>query len=264
MSLRHPRKHDYRIAAIFLVVAAALVYSGIRLWQYNRNYRPKVDVSGYEVRGIDISAHNGDIDFAKVKQDSIDFIFIKASEGTDFRDKKFVANYDSAANYGIPAGAYHFFRYDKDGVEQAVNLHKALDGRNPTLGVVIDLEDTGNPNDGIPDVVVHNLFEMIDYLNLCGLRVMIYTNKDGYNQFLRKEFSGFPLWICSFKQNPIDAEWTFWQYNHWGNVKGINGYVDLNVYNGTRLAWNNLLNSLSPPDSGSPDAESIIIKDTIR
>lgn len=249
MSIRHPKKHDYKIAAIFLVVAFLLVYSGIRLWQYNRSYRPKVDITGYEVRGIDISAHNGDIDFGKVKRDSIDFVFMKASEGTDFRDKKFVENFDSATYHGIPTGAYHFFRYDKDGVEQAVNLNKALEGRVPTLGVVIDIEDTGNPEDGIPDVVAKNIAEMIDYLNLCGLRVMLYTNKDGYNQFLRKEFSGFPLWICSFNQNPIDAEWTFWQYDHTGRVGGIKGDVDLNVYNGSRLAWENLLHSLSPPES---------------
>lgn len=237
MSLRHPGKYDYLIAAIFVVVASALVYSGIRLWNFRRNYKPKVDVSAYEVRGIDVSAHNGTIDFGRVKRAGIDFVFIKASEGTDFRDKRFTANIDSATAHGIPAGAYHFFRYDKDGVAQAVNLCNALGGRVPQLGVVIDVEDAGNPHDGNPDVVVGNLAEMIDYLNLRGLPVMIYTNKDGYNQFLRRAYNGYPLWICSFNNHPIDAEWIFWQYSHNGRVDGIRGDVDLNVFNGSRAEW---------------------------
>lgn len=245
MSLRHPGKHDYLVAAIFVVVATALVYSGVRLWKHWRNYRPAVDVSAYPVRGIDVSAHNGIIDFGKVKEAGIDFVFIKASEGTDFRDRRFSANIDSASAHGIPAGAYHFFRYDKDGVAQAVNLYNALEGRVPDLGVVIDVEDEGNPRDGDPAVVVANLAEMIDYLYLRGLPVMLYTNKDGYNQFLRQAFAGYPLWICSFSENPIDAEWTFWQYSHTGSVPGIKGNVDLNVFNGTREAWNNRLLLLS-------------------
>lgn len=249
MSIRHPGKHDYLVAAIFVIVAAALVYSGVALWKFRRDYRPQVDVSAYPVRGIDVSAHNGVIDFGKVKESGIDFVFIKASEGTDFRDKRFTANIDSAEAHGLPAGAYHFFRYDKDGVAQAVNLCDALDGRVPRLGVVIDVEDAGNPYEGIPEVVTANLSEMIDYLNLRGLPVMFYTNKDGYNQFLRRAFAGYPLWICSFNDNPIDAEWIFWQYSHDGRVDGIEGDVDLNVFNGSPDKWHRTLSETMRQDT---------------
>lgn len=245
------RPHDYVVAAIFVVVVSALVYSGVRLWRYWRSYRPQVDVSAYPVRGIDISAHNGRIDFSKVKDAGIDFVFIKASEGTDFLDKRFRANFDSAASYGIPSGAYHFFRYDKDGMQQAVNLYNALDGRVPELGVVIDVEDAGNPHEGSEEVIVANLGEMIDYLNLRGLTVMLYTNKDGYNQFLRRAYAGYPLWICSFNDNPIDAEWRYWQYSHTGRVRGISGNVDLNVFNGSRDDWRKRLGLSAPPKADS-------------
>ena len=260
MSLRHPGKHDILIAVIFLVVAAALVYSGVALWNFRRSYKPDVDVSAYPVRGIDISAHNGEIDFAKVKESGVDFVFIKASEGTDFRDRNFMANIDSASAYGLPAGAYHFFRYDKDGMAQAVNLFNALDGRVPELGVVIDVEDAGNPHDGIPDVVIANLSEMIDYLNLQGLPVTLYTNRDGYNQFLRRAFAGHRLWICSFNDNPIDAEWAFWQYKHNGRVDGIKGDVDLNVFHGTRQTWENLIRNFTTPEAEVAEPDSIIIE----
>lgn len=246
MGIARRRPHDYVIAAIFIIVVAALVYSGVRLWNFRRNYKPQVDVSAYQVRGIDVSAHNGVIDFAKVKDAGVDFVFIKASEGTDFLDRRFQANFDSAVAHGIAAGAYHFFRYDKDGMAQAVNLYRALDGRIPELGVVIDVEDAGNPHEGDEQVIVANLGEMIDYLNLRGLTVMLYTNRDGYNQFLRRAYAGYPLWICSFNDNPIDAEWTFWQYSHNGRVDGIKGDVDLNVFNGDRKKWENRQRLTSP------------------
>lgn len=259
MGITHRRPHDYLIAALFLIVAAALVYSGVRLWNYRRDYRPNVDISAYGVRGIDISAHNGTIDFGKVSRSGIDFVFMKASEGTDFRDRMFRANYDSAVSHGLPVGAYHFFRYERDGVAQAVNLCKALDGRMPALGVVIDVEDAGNPSDGDTDVVVANLSEMIDYLNLRGLTVMFYTNKDGYNRFLRDAFAGYPLWICSFTDNPIDAEWRFWQYSHNGRVDGISGNVDLNVFNGDRAGWESMqrLQQASASDSTTNNTHNI-------
>lgn len=251
MSLRHPGKHDWIIAAIFIVVAVAVVYSGVRLWNFRKNYKPSVDVSAYPVRGIDISSHNGVVDFAKLKKAGIEFVFIKASEGTDFLDRKFAANIDSASAHGIPAGAYHFFRYDKDGVAQAKNLYSALEGRIPKLGVVIDVEDAGNPYEGEPSQVVANLTEMIEYLNLKGLPVMFYSNKDGYNQFLRKDFTGIPLWICSFNDNPIDAEWRFWQYNHNGKIDGIKGNVDLNVFNGSLSDWKEYLLLLSESENSN-------------
>lgn len=251
MQIARRRPQDYLIAAIFLIVVAALVYSGVRLWNFRRNYKPVVDVSSYEVRGIDISSHNGEIDFGKVKAAGIDFVFIKASEGTDFLDRRFQANYDSVTAHGIPIGVYHFFRYEKDGVKQAVNLCTALGGRVPQLGVVIDVEDAGNPHEGDEQIIVANLGEMIDYLNLRGLTVMLYTNKDGYNQFLRRAYTGYPLWICSFNDNPIDAEWRFWQYSHNGRVDGIEGDVDLNVYNGDRAKWNEMLQLSSPIPSAA-------------
>lgn len=246
MAVARRRPQDYLVVALFVIVAAALVYSGVRLWKYWRSYKPEPDVSAYTVRGIDISAHNGVIDFAKVKAAGIDFVFIKASEGTDFRDKRFRANFDSVAKYRIASGAYHFFRYEKDGMQQAINLYQALDGRIPELGVVIDVEDAGNPHEGSEETIVANLGEMIDYLNLRGLTVMLYTNKDGYNQFLRRAYAGYPLWICSFTDTPIDAEWRFWQYSHTGRVDGIKGDVDLNVFNGSRDDWRNLQRLSSP------------------
>lgn len=178
----------------------------------------------------------------KVADSGVEFVFIKATEGVDFKDRNFRTNFDKARRAGLLTGIYHFFRFDRDGVEQAINLMRSVGSRRPELGLVIDVEKAGNP-DSIPTETVKNrLLQMVDYLNLLGHRVMFYSNKDGYYEYLAETFPGAPLWICGFSENPINAEWSFWQFNHRGKVDGVTGDVDLNVFCGNREEWHNFLN----------------------
>lgn len=233
---------DLIVAGVFLIVCLLLVFASI--WAYTTfiSSPPYVDPERYPIRGIDVSAHNGEIDMQKVKDAGIEFIFIKATEGGDFKDSYFRHNYDKATKAGLKKGIYHFFRFDRDGVDQALNFMRVVEDRRPELGLVIDIEKAGNP-DSIPsEVVNHRLFEMVDYLNLLGHRVMFYSNRDGYYDYLAETFPGYPLWICSFAENPINAEWTFWQYNHRGKIDGIDGNVDLNAFCGSHEEWESFLN----------------------
>lgn len=242
---------DLLAAGGFVLVCLLLIFASV--WAYRQfiSTPPYVDPEKYPVRGIDISSHNGNIDFNKVAASGIEFAFIKATEGGDFKDKNFRANFNRAKSAGLKTGVYHFFRFDRDGVEQAINLLKTVGSRKPELGIVIDVEKNGNP-DSIPaDVVNRRLSAMVDYLNLLGHRVMFYTNLDGYYDYLVDTFPGYPLWICRFQENPINAEWTFWQFSHKGAVEGIKGEVDLNVFCGNREEWQSFLNGSLWPYSGN-------------
>lgn len=240
---------DIVVAALFVVVCLFLI--GASFWAYNSfmTTPPYVDPDRYPVRGIDISSHNGNIDFKAVKESGVDFVFIKATEGIDFKDRLFRQNYENAEKAGLKTGIYHFFRFDKDGVEQAINLMKALGSRRPALGLVIDVEKSGNPDSIPPADINTRLSQMVDYLNLLGHRVMFYTNRDGYYDYLAESFPGYPLWICGFSKNPINAEWLFWQFNHRGKVPGIKGDVDINVFCGSRDEWNKFLLDQILPES---------------
>lgn len=238
------RKKDLMVSLDFLIVALLLIFAG--WWAYNEfmTTPPYVDTSKHPVKGIDVSAHNGIIDFRAVASDGISFVFIKASEGGDFRDEKFAANYLGAKRAGLKTGVYHFFRFDRDGVEQAINLLGALEGRKPELGLVIDVETHGNPEGIPPSVVADRLGAMVDYLNMLGYRVSFYTNRDGYYDYIADNFPTYPLWICAFTETPINAEWQYWQYNHHGRVKGIEGDVDLNVFCGSREEWEKTISEI--------------------
>ncbi len=234
MKIRIPPKKDIWTAAGFLALLVILVLSCVWVWEQYLTTPPYVDPDRYPVRGIDVSSHNGDIDFRSVRKDGFDFVFIKASEGADFKDTNFASNHDKARRAGMKTGAYHFFRFDKDGVDQAINFLNAVGDRQLELGLAVDVEQQGNPEGIDKELIAERLTAMTEYLYLKGHRVTFYTNKTGYEEFLMVPFPGYPLWICSFSEHPIDAEWTYWQYDHHGKVKGIMGDVDLNTYNGTR------------------------------
>lgn len=231
------RKHDRRITWLFLVVTAIVVFAAFSAYNWYIKTPPYVDPQLYPVRGIDISAHNGMISFEGAKEDGIEFVFIKASEGTDFRDTNFRLNYDKASTADLKIGVYHYFRFDKDGVSQALNLLRTIGDRPLDLGIAIDVESTGNAKNIPLDSIRQRLSAMIDYLNLRGYRVTLYSNRDGYYDYLKNDFRGLPLWICSFRSNPIEEDWTFWQYYHHGKVKGIKGDVDINAFGGSRKQW---------------------------
>lgn len=237
------RKNDIAIFLCFILAGAFLIWASYAAWIHFRTTPPYIDSDKYPVSGIDISAHNGDTDLKKAAGDGIDFVWIKATEGVTFKDKKFTDNYDKAGEAGLARGAYHFFRFDKDGVEQAINLLETIGDRKLELGVAIDIETSGNPGDIDIDIVKEKISAMVDYLNLRGIAPTLYCNKKDYYQYLSDSFPGNSLWICSFSEDPISADWTFWQYNHKGNVKGINGKVDLNVFNGKPSDWQQFINT---------------------
>lgn len=98
---------------IIMILAAVIVACAVPFYYYFfvRKGATWVDIdkNRFPITGIDISSHNGDIDFDRLVRDSIDFVMIKATEGTTFKDSRFQSNYRQARDAGIKAvGAYHF------------------------------------------------------------------------------------------------------------------------------------------------------------
>lgn len=237
------RKNDIIIFFCFLIAAGLLAWSAYAAWMHFRTTPPNVDHARYPVLGIDVSAHNGMMNLNAAASEGVEFIWIKASEGETFRDKNFRINHQKAGNAGMKRGAYHFFRFDKDGVSQAINLLETIGERELEMGIAIDIESSGNPT-GIPkEKIEERLSAMVDYLNLRGFSPTLYTNKKDYYKYLADSFPGSRLWICSFSDDPISAEWQFWQFSHHGRISGISGKVDLNVFGGSRKEWSDFLSA---------------------
>ena len=217
---------------IAIVVTSIIAVCGFihAYHRYIANTPPmEPDAKLYPIRGIDISAHNGDIDFECVKEAGYDFVIIKATEGTDFKDSMFVDNLRRARNAGLKVGAYHFFRFDTDGELQAINFIHSLRNRELDIPAVVDIERFGNPDGHEATMIIARLRTMLRHLEDEGIKVMLYSNKDDYDRYLKGNFSHYPLWLCSFTEPGADIDWVIWQYSHRGNVDGIKGKVDLNT-----------------------------------
>ncbi len=234
--------------AITIIAATAVLIAGITVERMMRRGIPHVDVdmNEYPVYGLDLSAHNGAVDFDSLRQAGVDFVFLKASEGISFKDPAFFNNYAAARKAGLKIGAYHFFRFDCDGRRQAMNLLQCLRNLAIDLPVAIDVEEWGNPAEASTEIIVARLQAMADHLSANGYTPVFYTNKNGHSRFIRDNFDDSQVWICSFTNPPLPhGRWLFWQHSHRGRVPGVKGKVDLNTFNGSRLRWNTYLDSIS-------------------
>ena len=144
-------------------------------------------------------------------------------------------------------GAYHFFRKNRTGREQAENMLEAVKGKAFDLPLVIDLEDDwGNGATVSRQVALERVMEMISILNDKGYPVMIYTNLDGYGKYYKDMLGDHDLWLCSFTSPDLLPELPhrIQQFSHEGKVAGVDGDVDLNVFRGTKKEWNRYLDDV--------------------
>ncbi|WP_217506349.1 glycoside hydrolase family 25 protein [Paenibacillus xylanilyticus] len=204
-------------------------------------------------QGIDVSHHNGNIDFKKVAADGISFVFIKATQGKSFRSSKFLQFVKDAKAAGLLIGAYHYVDDSAGSVEaakaEAANFYNAIQAAGGIdvfdLPPVMDYESNKNGYSKATVTAVAKAF-LEEVHRLTGVKPLVYT----YPAFIGN-FSGlnsYPLWIARYSnQTPVDASgwtrWDFWQYSDGaaggylprGNrkVDGISGAVDLNEFDGT-------------------------------
>ncbi|MCB8963837.1 MAG: glycoside hydrolase family 25 [Bacteroidales bacterium] len=197
----------------------------------------------YLIRGIDVSAHTGKIDWEKVKNQNVSFAFVKASEGATLPDKAFKKNFEGAKKVGIPVSAYHFFNFNRDGDRQANNFLRRIKLHELDLPPVVDVEEWGNKIRRPRKAIIADLKAFVAIVErAAGRKVIIYTNEDTYKFYIKDHFPANDIWICSFDHKPeIGRPWTFWQYSHTGKLKGVHGKVDFNVFHGNTLEWQRYL-----------------------
>jgi lysozyme len=229
-----------------VIAIAALVMLFLNR-QHIFHVTPKFNLADYPVRGIDVSNHNGSIQWKQVARAGYQFAYIKASEGRTHRDNAFKRNVEQAHQAGMLVGAYHFFRKNRGGIEQAQNFLNAVQGLRLDLPLAVDVEDWDNDNRTDEAQVRERLVTMVNSLLKTGRSVMIYTNGNGYDKYYSPNFPDLDLWLCSFR-SPDALRKThshrIQQYSHWGEVPGVKDDVDLNVFMGSQTDWEKWLESI--------------------
>lgn len=229
-----------RIAWITLGTVAGLSVVGLLLQRGVLRFN-NPDRSEFPLRGIDVSHHQGEIDWRAVVGDDVRFAYLKATEGGDHKDRRFARNWREAGAAGLARGAYHFFTLCRPGGDQAANFIQAVPRDESALAPVVDLEFVGNCKTrptraaflGELEVFVTRVEEHYQQ------RLIYYVTYDFLERYLldTPELRR-PLWIrdvFSQPELPAGFEWILWQYCDRGRIDGIDGPVDLNVYRGSAL-----------------------------
>lgn len=225
------------ILVVFCVLVSAVYVYGL---DYYRKYYAcptlGINYNKYPVIGMDISVHQGNIDWQVVYDSKISFVFMKATEGANFVDKNFAKNWKNAKEKNIVTGAYLFYKFNKDGKVQAENFINVVKLEDNDLPPVVDFELCyGNRFSKVSKNQMQNqLLKCLRELEKhYKCKPIIYTNVDTYTKYIKDSFEDYPLWICKLCSEPTVKNWTFWQYTHKGIVPGIKGNVDMNIFNGT-------------------------------
>lgn len=185
-----------------------------------------------EKRGIDISHHQGDIDFDKLKG-NIDFAMVRTSYGAFYEDKKYKQNIAGLERIGVPYGLYHFsYATSVDSAKkEADGFINIIKKYNPTYPVVIDIESSSRTSNLRQDTLVDIADTICKKIEDAGYYVMIYANLDYLNNKLNdSKLDRYDKWLAEWKSKPsYNKPFGIWQYSSKGSIPGINGNVDLNV-----------------------------------
>ena len=217
-------------AVAVLVIGAVLVATGV-VWP------GRLFAAGHDVRGVDVSSYQGEIDWPVLAEQDIDFAWIKATEGSSTVDPRFAANWAGATRTGLLVGAYHFLSFDSPGETQADNVIATVptDG---TLPIAIDVEYYGSYVDDPPPAerVRAILTPLLDRLRAhYGVAPVLYATAAAYDRYLAGAYPDDPIWIRSVVLPPRlsdGRDWTIWQYSPRDRLPGYRGeerFIDLNV-----------------------------------
>ncbi len=198
--------------------------------------------NGVVARGIDVSNHQGTVDWNKVKAAGIDFAILKVGPVYGKPDDSFERNAAECERLGIPYGVYYYSyaRSVEDANKEADRTLAWLGGHHPSLPVYYDLEDSYILQD--PDFSKDNLTQIAqtfcNRMEAAGFKSGIYANLNWLNNYLNSpSLNGYDHWVAQYNWRcDYAGSYSFWQYSSSGNVPGVNGRCDMNYcFNGSLL-----------------------------
>ena len=193
---------------------------------------------GATAQGIDVSEHQGRIDWNAVKASGIDFAILRVGFGAPSWggrvDYQFNRNISECERLGIPYGVYIYsYAFDnQQAADEASMVIDCLSGHNPRLPVYYDLEDKTIIADGRQSGIASRAQIFCNKISSAGYKPGIYANLNWFNNILTDpvfKSGSWDHWIAQYNsQCHYTGSYSFWQYTSRGKVSGISGNVDMN------------------------------------
>ena len=184
-------------------------------------------------KGIDVSHHQGDINWNKVAKEPIGFVYIKATEGETYVDSKFKKNIVGAKKVGLPVGVYHYFRMTSGAHKQFKKFYNTVKTYEIDLIPMVDVETSD-------DKSTKELQDSLDvFISLVkakfGVSPMIYGTQRSYNTYCAPKYNNYHLYIGRYGKNEPQiigkGTYTIWQYTEKAKVNGVPKLVDMCRFN---------------------------------
>lgn len=190
------------------------------------------------LHGIDVSHYQGNVFWETVGANSrMQFVYIKATEGSSRIDEKFEENIELAHRYGLKVGSYHFYRPKIDQQLQLRNFMAQCRPGDQDLIPMIDVEsDGGLSSKALCDSLLKFLSLVTEAYHQ---KPLIYTGRNFYNKHFQHKLDAYQLMIAMYPNDTsIEPEladgrdFIIWQYTGKGHINGVNGYVDKSRFMG--------------------------------
>lgn len=195
--------------------------------------------NGAARQGIDVSEHQGVIDWQQVARSGISFAYLRlgyrgATEGQLHTDLQFAENWSAARAAGMDVGVYFFSQAtdEREAIEEADYVLEALNGERPDLPVMFDWEPVdragSRTEEAEPEVINACAAAFCRRIAASGLAAGVYFNRQqGYYTYDLLQLKDYAFWLSDPNDKP-DFYYAFclWQYSFTGSVPGIGTVVD--------------------------------------
>ncbi len=253
---------NWGVVFTFLLIAISIIgvyrfregflyYLGFKTDKYPNEIavdeRKLTDIRIYEVLhkhdqnaiGFDVSEYQGNIDWEQTyhidEAFELSFVFVRATAGSNKKDARFHENWKGAKARQLICGAYHYYRPNENSLDQAQNFIQQVRLQKGDLPPVLDIERLPKSQSiARLKIGLRRWLEVVEAHY--KVKPIIYSGERYYTDFLRKEFSDYPLWIANYNfwRNTLESDWEFWQFTEKAQIAGIDGNVDLNIFKGDK------------------------------
>ncbi len=179
------------------------------------------------VHGIDMSHYQGTVFWEAVGQTKMAYVYLKATEGGNRIDSRYLENIDLAHRYGLKVGSYHFYRPKTPQDEQLANFMAQCRPGDQDLIPMIDIETAANLQ---TEAFQDSLFKFLRMVEKAyKQKPLLYTYTNFYKRWLKGTLDGYKVMIAQYTaEEPIidDLDFIAWQYTGKGRLDGVNGHVD--------------------------------------
>ena len=242
---------------ILSIIAMLLVVTVLATFSLGVSAMEPAEGKIYE--GIDVSAWQGDTDFAAVKAAGKEVVYIRASVGSNYIDPYFERNYNGAVANGLSVGFYHYMTATSisEAQEEARFFASVISGKAANCRPAMDYESFDGLSSGAVTSISLAFLETLE--DATGQEVCLYSDAYNASRVFGPALAKYPLWIAEYgvgspSNNGKWERWSGFQYSDTGRVNGIQGNVDLDYFT----------EALFLDDTTPPPAQETYINYTVK